>query len=77
MYFGGSMASKEIMIVLNGVKEATHEGVSISRLMEIFNESDKGVIVELNGRFVHAREYSRTVLNEGDRVEFLYAACGG
>jgi thiamine biosynthesis protein ThiS len=71
------MASNEIAIMLNGMKETTHEGVSISRLMEIVNESDIGMIVELNGRFVHAREYSNTFLREGDRLEFIYAACGG
>ena len=71
------MALKEITIMFNGVKEAICEGVSISRLMEILNESDIGVIVELNGRFVHAREYSNTLLHEGDRLEFIYAACGG
>jgi thiamine biosynthesis protein ThiS len=45
--------------------------------MEISNEGDAGVIVELNGRFIYALEYSTTFLKEGDRVEFIYAACGG
>jgi len=71
------MSLKEIEIMLNGVKETTHDGVSITRLMEICNDSDQGLIVELNCRFVHAREYSTTLLREGDRVEFIYAACGG
>ena len=71
------MPSKEIEILLNGVEEITHDGVSIAQLMEISGEGDEGVIVELNGRFVYAREYSTTLLREGDRVEFIYAACGG
>lgn len=68
---------KEIEILLNGVKETVHDSVSIARLMEISNEGDEGVIVELNGRFVYPREYSTTFLKEGDRVELIYAACGG
>ena len=71
------MALKGIEIILNGAKETIHDGVSIARLMGIFNESDKGLIIELNGRFVSAREYSITFLSEGDGVEFIYAACGG
>ena len=71
------MALKEIEIILNGLKETIREGVSIAQLIEISNESDKGVIVELNGKFVFAQEYSITFLNEGDRVEFINAAYGG
>ena len=71
------MPLKEIEILLNGVKETTHDGMSIARLMEISNEGSEGLVVELNSRFVYAREYSTTFLREGDRVEFIYAACGG
>jgi sulfur carrier protein len=71
------MTLQEIEILLNGMKERIPEGISIARLMEIFNESTSSLIVELNGRFVHARDYSKTPLKEGDRVEFINAACGG
>jgi thiamine biosynthesis protein ThiS len=71
------MAMKKIEIILNGIKETIQEGVSIARLMEMANDSDQGLIVELNGRFVYPRDYSSTFLCEGDRVEFIYAACGG
>jgi thiamine biosynthesis protein ThiS len=71
------MALKEIEIILNGMKETIREGLSIAQLMEISNENDKNLIVELNGRFVYVRVYSTTLLNEGDKVEFIYAACGG
>lgn len=71
------MPLKEIEILFNGVNETTHDGVSIAGLMEISKEGGEGLIVELNGRFVHARKYSTTFLREGDRVEFIYAACGG
>jgi thiamine biosynthesis protein ThiS len=59
------------------MKETIREGLSIAQLMEISNENDKNLIVELNGRFVYVRVYSTTLLNEGDKVEFIYAACGG
>jgi thiamine biosynthesis protein ThiS len=71
------MTSKEIEIILNGMKETVPEGVTIAQLIEISNESDKDLIVELNGRFVFAQKYSTTLLSEGDRVEFINAACGG
>jgi thiamine biosynthesis protein ThiS len=71
------MALKEIEIILNGLKETIREGASIAQLIEITNECDKSLIVELNGKFVFAQEYSITFLNEGDRVEFINAAYGG
>lgn len=35
------------------------------------------VSVELNGRILRRSEFSTTVLNEGDQVEFLYFMGGG
>ena len=34
-----------------------------------------GIIIELNGRFVHERKYKSTTLRARDRVEFIQAAC--
>ena len=34
-----------------------------------------GIIIEVNGRFVHERKYKSTTLRARDRVEFIQAAC--
>jgi sulfur carrier protein ThiS len=35
------------------------------------------MIVELNRRFIHLRDYSTTTVNEGDNVEMIHLAfCG-
>lgn len=35
------------------------------------------LIVELNGRYVYARQYGTTSVSQGDRVEFIHPDFGG
>lgn len=71
------MGVKEIEITFNGMKEKVPEGFSIAQLIAHSNESDKALIVERNGKFVFPKKYEVTFLCDGDRVEFIQAACGG
>jgi thiamine biosynthesis protein ThiS len=67
-----------VKIILNGFPEnLDHETVNIRALLEALQEDDPAVIVEVNGRFVHRKEFSRTPIREGDVVEFIHPSFGG
>jgi len=64
-------------ILVNGFPEKTLEGISIRELIIRFEEGDVHLIVEHNGRFVYPRDYEKTRLSEGDRIEFINPNFGG
>ena len=66
-----------IKIVLNGFKETVPEGTTIADLVLASNEKDRGLIVELNNRFVFPHSYGVTFLSPGDKVEFINPDFGG
>ncbi len=67
----------KITITLNGFPEEVPEGSTVARLLEMTGEGHTEMIAEVNGRFVHPRDYAGTVVPAGARVEFIYAAFGG
>ncbi len=71
------MASPEIEIILNGMKERVTQDTTIADLIRRVGEKDKHLVVERNNRFVHTDTYSSTTLNDGDRVEFINPDFGG
>lgn len=65
-------------IIFNGFPEEFHEGkLSIRHLLDITREDDPGVIVEVNGRFIYRRDFADTIVEDGDRVEFIHPSFGG
>ena len=66
-----------ITIILNGLEERVPPSCTVAQLIQMFNEDHPDLIAELNGRFLHPREYSSTRVRPGDRVEFIHAAFGG
>ena len=64
-------------IIVNGLKETIEPGLSITELVEILEEQESGLIVEVNGRFVHPRDYQNLAFEEGDKVELIHPAFGG
>lgn len=64
-------------IIVNGFEEEVESGVNLPRLIEKFEEEDKGLIVELNGAFVYPADYESTIVREGDKIEFIHPAFGG
>lgn len=64
--------------VLNGFPEEIAESaISIQELLDRNNEDDPAVIVEVNGRFIHRKDFRTTFIEEGDRVEFIHPSFGG
>lgn len=69
--------SETIRIILNGMSEQVPANSSIADLIDLFNEHHPELIAELDGRFVHARDYASARVAEGSRVELFNAAFGG
>ena len=65
-------------ILINGKDEVVPEVLSVSELLEIRDvESPDMVSVELNEVIISRANYATTLLNESDRLEFLYFMGGG
>lgn len=65
-------------IVFNGFEEE-FEGcnMTVQNLLDHTQEDDPAVIVEINGRFVHRKEFKDRVIKDGDCVEFIHPSFGG
>ena len=68
---------RTIQITVNGMTEEVPEDATLEILIERFQEADPALIVELNGRYIYAREYSTTRVSQDDRVEFIHPDFGG
>lgn len=71
------MNTANIEITLNGIKEKVATGTTIADLLGRADEKDRHLIVERNNRFVHLFAYPSTVLDDGDKVEFINPDFGG
>jgi thiamine biosynthesis protein ThiS len=68
---------KKINIVVNGLGEIVPKNSNINDLIALFDEEDVHLIVELNGRFIHSKDYPRHRVAEGDCLEFIHPNIGG
>ena len=66
-----------MIIPLNGLAETVPAPMTIADLIAHVKEGDPDLIVERNGRYVHARDYETTQLEENDRIEFINPNLGG
>lgn len=66
-----------ITITLDGLPEEVPSGLNLAQLVDLKNAHHAELIVELDRRFVHPRDYESTVLKPGARVELLLPAFGG
>jgi thiamine biosynthesis protein ThiS len=65
-------------ITASGMEMEVPAGSTIERLLDILGETVRqDMIVELNRRFIHIRDYSTTIANEGDIIEIIHLAFGG
>jgi sulfur carrier protein len=66
-------------IKLNGQnKDVTESGLSVEKLL-VFEKVKNldTVAVQINGAFLSKDAYAKTLLNEGDDIEFVYFMGGG
>ncbi len=64
-------------IIINGFKESIPEKASIAAVIHSCREFEIHMIVELNHRFIHPKDYETTQLTEGDVLELIHPAFGG
>ncbi|MEW6263027.1 MAG: sulfur carrier protein ThiS [Thermodesulfobacteriota bacterium] len=66
-----------LKVVVNGLPEEVPPRTSVQALIELLNEQDAGLLVEINGYFVHQREFPTREIEAGDRIELIHPAFGG
>ncbi|MBQ7595299.1 MAG: sulfur carrier protein ThiS [Clostridia bacterium] len=65
-------------ITVSGKKKEHSEGLTVKRLIEAEDvENPLYVTVTLNDEFVNSEDFDKTVINDGDNIEFLYFMGGG
>ena len=65
-------------ITVAGEKKEYKDGLTLPELIELENvETPQYVTVSINDEFIETENKDRTVLKEGDSVEFLYFMGGG
>lgn len=62
---------------INGFFETLPEGTTVMDVIISHQEYDVHMIVELNHRFLHRKDYETTYLQEGDELELIHPAFGG
>ena len=77
MRLGIAPMDNTIQIIVNGMTEMVPDNSRIVDLIDRFGEKDPHLIVEHNGRFVFAQEYSTCTVSAGDRLEFINPNFGG
>jgi sulfur carrier protein ThiS len=50
---------------------------TLADLIDLFQEMDRDLIIEHNGRFVFSQDYDITQVAPNDRVEFIHPNFGG
>lgn len=66
-----------LRIIINGFEEFIPSGNTVADVIRRNNEYDRHMIVELNHRFLHNKDYELTFLAEGDILELIHPAFGG
>ena len=65
-------------ITVAGEKKEYKDGLTLPELIELENvETPQYVTVSINHEFIETENKDKTVLKEGDSVEFLYFMGGG
>jgi thiamine biosynthesis protein ThiS len=66
-----------IEILVNDMSIEVEAESRLDRLIKHLGEMDPDLIVELNGKFVYPKAYAGTIVNQGDRLEFINPNFGG
>jgi thiamine biosynthesis protein ThiS len=69
--------SATIRITVNGMHEDVPSSATLADLINLFQEMDRDLIVEHNGRFVFPQDYMVVRVAADDRVEFIHPNFGG
>ncbi|MEI8036892.1 MAG: sulfur carrier protein ThiS [Verrucomicrobiota bacterium] len=64
-------------IALNGAPHPLADTILLDRLLDLLGLAGKPVVVELNEQPVFPRDYPRTLVEPGARLEIVTLAAGG
>ena len=65
-------------LTVTGTEKEYKDGLTLKKLIEIENvETPEYVTASVNDDLLGAREFEKTVLKDGDTIEFLYFMGGG
>jgi len=64
-------------ITINGNKKEIENINNVRELLGFLLETDRGIIVELNGEIVHRDHWEERPVREGDDVELIQFIGGG
>ena len=68
----------EIKITANGLEHKIPYGMTVVEFLAHMKEPVRhDLIVEINRRFIHIKEYSITTIHEGDNIEIIGLDFGG
>jgi thiamine biosynthesis protein ThiS len=66
-----------VEIKVDGLSRQVPDRSTVSEVLGILGEPETYHLVEVNGQYIHPRDYATTRLQEGDRLEIIYPAFGG
>ena len=67
-----------IKITANGLDLEVPYGTTVKGLLDIMEETVRpDMIVEINRKFIHIKEYGVTTVKEGDKLEVIRLDIGG
>ncbi len=67
-----------IKITANGLELEVPRGTTVGEILDILEETLRSdVIVEINHKFIHLKEYGQITINEGDNIEVIHLEMGG
>ncbi len=65
-------------IFVNDFEMEVPHGINVSRLLEILEESyTADMVVEINHRYIHTKDFNSTVLADNDHIDIIHLAMGG
>lgn len=64
-------------LTLNGEEKDVEGAGSVAELLPLLGLADVPVLVEHNGTALYPREFQKSLLQEGDRLEIIRVVAGG
>lgn len=66
-----------MVVTINGQSEKIQDQMTVADMLEHRKVEPKQVAVEINEATVRSREYTRTLIRAGDRIEIVTFVGGG
>ena len=64
-------------LYLNGTKILLDNDINLLTFLETQNLSKKQIAIAINGSVIQKKEYKKTIIREGDKIEVVHAVGGG